>query len=117
MGISPTYKTATPIAPLWQISLVPDSGTFDITGLSTSNFAMLFKDLDSGQETNGIGTFSSLVAAQTLSSGVVVPASIRYQVAATEVIISRKRPVVLVTVGNGGIEPFVLQEDWVVVPL
>lgn len=117
MGLSPTYKTSNPIAPIWQISLVPDSGTFNVTGLTTGSFAMLFKNLDSGAETNGIGTFSNIVAASTLSNGVTVPASVQYQVNSSEVIIGRYRPVVLVTLGNGGIEPFVLQEDWQVVPL
>lgn len=116
MGISPWYKTSVPTAPLWTISLVPDSGALSITGLVLSNFSMLFKNLDTGIETIGVGAFSNLTTSSTTSAGVIIPASIQYQVAASEVVVGRYLPIVLVTLVSG-VQPFVLQEDWEVVTL
>lgn len=116
MSISPWYKTATPTAPIWTVSLVPDSGSFSIANLSSINFSMLFKNLDTGMETTGVGVFSNLTATSTNSFGVAVPASIQYQVDASEVVLGRFQPVVLVTLSNG-IQPFFFDDVWEVVSL
>lgn len=125
MGISPWYKTSNATAPIWTIQLVPDSGTFNVSGLVVGNFALLFRDLDTGVETTGVGTFSIITAAVTVTNAgqttIVSPASVQYQVALAEVPTVpppvRKRVYVLVTLSGGGVEPFQLQEDWVVMPL
>jgi hypothetical protein len=111
MGISPWYKTSTPTAPLWTIQLVPDSGSFVTTGLTTGNFALLIKNLDTGVETSGVGTFSNITAATSTS-----PASVQYQAASGDVNVGNYRLAVLVTVANG-VQPFILTETWEVVPL
>src|SRR5512146_2805602 len=95
MGISPTYKTSIPTAPLWTIQLVPDSGTFSVSGLTVSDFALLIHDLDTGIETTGQGTFSNITAAgtQTINGATVIisPASGQYQVASTDVALGTYR--------------------------
>lgn len=65
--------------PYWSFGLVPDSGTLDITGLSTSDFTLVFID-SSGNERNGDGVFTNLTAA---SGG--NPAMITYQQSANDV--------------------------------
>lgn len=121
MGISPTYKTSIPTAPNWTIQLVPDTGTFNVSGLVAANFALLIHNLDTGAETTGVGTFSTITPAVTTTINgatvVISPASVQYQVAASEVAVGRYRLFVLVTLSGGGIEPFLLQEDWQVLSL
>jgi len=58
----------------WTFQLITDSGDFDTTGLTASNFAYFMRNMSSGIETQGTGTFSNLVAA---SGG--EPAHITYQ--------------------------------------
>ncbi len=111
MGISPYYKTATPTAPRWMIRLVPDSGIFDVTGLSTSAFALLIHNQDTGVETSGAGTFANITAGAGAT-----PSSVQYQAAAADVTLGNFRLAVLVTTGSG-IQPFVITEIWEVVPL
>lgn len=61
------------------ISLAVDSGLLDITGLSTSDFTMLFINLSTEQERTGTGAFSNLAA----GSG-STPASIVYSPSADD---------------------------------
>lgn len=117
MGISPHYKTAAPTAPIWTIQLVPDSGTFSVAGLVPNSFSLLLHNLDTGVETTGQGTFSNITTAVTTTSGgITSPASVQYQAASADVNLGRYRLFVLVTVGNG-IQPFLLDEEWEVLPL
>lgn len=120
MGISPTYKTSIPTAPLWTIQLVPDSGIFNVSGLTVSDFQLLMHNLDTGVETTGAGTFSNIQAAvtQTINGATVIisPASVQYQVASADVTVGKYRLFVLVTVANG-VEAFLFEEDWQVVLL
>lgn len=124
MGISPWYKTSTPTAPTWTIQLVPDSGVFNVSGLVVGNFALLFRNLDTGVETTGQGTFSNITAAVTTTNAgqttIVSPASVQYQVATADIpaqVPMRFRCYVLVTLSGGNIEPFAFGEDWTVLPL
>lgn len=71
MPITPWYKGD--LVPLWTIQLVPDSGVFNVSGLAPSSFALFIKNTDTGVETNGGGTFSSITAATTTT-----PASVQY---------------------------------------
>src|SRR5258708_4515337 len=120
MGISPTYKTSIPTAPIWTIQLVPDSGTFSVAGLLPNRFSLLLHNLSTGVETTGLGTFSNITAAVTSTSGgittILSPASVQYQAVAADVNLGRYRLFVLVTVGNG-VQPFLLAEDWEVLSL
>ena len=121
VGISPWFKTSQPTAPLWTISLVPDSGAFSISGLTTASFALLLHNLATGVETTGVGTFSNLTAAVTTTVNgqtvVLTPALIQYQVAQAEVVLGTYRVYVLATLAGGAVQPFQLQEDWQVVPI
>ncbi|HET8911894.1 MAG TPA: hypothetical protein VFN23_10545, partial [Ktedonobacteraceae bacterium] len=101
MGISPWYRTSSPISPIWTILLVPDTGSFNVAGLAPSNFALLLRNLDTGVETTGQGTFSNIQAATTIS-----PASVQYQLATADVNLGHFRVWVEVTLSTGGIEPF-----------
>jgi len=64
----------------WTLQLIPDSGVFNTTGLTTVNFAYFMRNISSGVETQGTGTFSNLIAA---SGG--NPAQITYQQSAADV--------------------------------
>lgn len=77
MGISPWSQGDG--KPTWPLGLQPDSGTFDISGLSTSDFTMVFIN-SAGQEIIGTGTFSNLTAASSIS-----PAAITYQAGVSDV--------------------------------
>lgn len=117
MGISPWYKTSVPTAPIWTIQLVPDSGVFTVAGLVIGDFGLLLRNLDTGAETTGLGTFSNITAATfTANGGILTHTSVQYQAASADVALGNYRVVVLVTVGSG-VQPFVLEEIWEVVPL
>jgi hypothetical protein len=72
--ITPWYKGDT--SPAWTIQLTPDSGVFSTTGLSTSNFSLIIRNVDSvpPTDTAGTGSFSNLVAGTSVSS----PSTITY---------------------------------------
>jgi hypothetical protein len=78
MPISPWYKGDT--APIWTFQLIPDSGAFNITGLSPSNFSLIIRNVDDVPpvDATGTGTFSNLTAATLNGSVVITPASIQY---------------------------------------
>jgi hypothetical protein len=116
MGISPWYKTNTPTAPKWTIQLVPDTGSFDVTNLTTGNFSLLMRNVDTGVETTGAGTFSNITAAVLSGSTVVTPASVQYQAASGDVVAGMYQNFVLVTLSNG-IEPFKFGELWQVIQI
>ncbi len=80
MAITPWYVGQ--LAPVLTIQLVPDSGQFNIAGLTTANFSLTVHNSDSGVDTAGAGTFANLQPAAT--SG-YAPASIQYQLAAADV--------------------------------
>jgi hypothetical protein len=77
-GITPW--TVGNLAPAWTISLIPDSGSVTMTGLTTSNFSLRIRNNNTGVETTGAGAFSNITAA----SG-ATPASVTYQPAAADV--------------------------------
>lgn len=83
--ITPWYVGKT--APIWNIALVPDSGVLGIGGLSPTNFSLLIKNLDTGDETAGQGTFSNLVAAtiNSVTGAITTPTSIQYQLVSADV--------------------------------
>lgn len=120
MGISPWLKTATPTSPKWIIQLIPDSGTFDVSGLTTGDFELRIQDLKNGNVSAGQGTFSSITAAvtTTINSATVVvsPAQVSYQLDPDDVVLGRYRLTLLVTTSNG-VMPFLVEEDWQVVAL
>lgn len=120
MGISPWFKTSIPTSPKWIIQLIPDSGTFDITGLTTDDFSLRIQDLQTGEVKTGAGAFSSITAAvtTTINSATVIvsPAQVSYQLDSADVVLGRFRIYVLVTTSNG-VVPFLIEEDWRVVAL
>lgn len=65
--------------PFWLFGLQPGTGTLDITGLSTSDFTLVFIDTD-GNERSGDGVFSNLTAASGST-----PALITYAPSANDV--------------------------------
>ena len=67
--------------PYWTFGLQPDDQALDITGLSASNFTLVFID-SSGVERNGDGVFVDLTAASGST-----PAMITYQQSAADVAI------------------------------
>jgi hypothetical protein len=72
MGITPWFRGD---GKPWAFGLEPDSGVFDIAGVSPSDFTLVLVDKTNPQNVRvGTGTFSDLVAA---SGG--NPASITYQ--------------------------------------
>jgi hypothetical protein len=89
--------------------------------MGPGNFALLMRNLDTGAETAGMGTFSNVTLATTTTSGgittITAPASVQYQVAAAEVIVGHYRNTVFVTLIGGGVQPFMIEEDWQVVAL
>src|SRR5579859_1666575 len=67
--------------PFWDLLIEPDSGAFDITGLTTSDFTLQFIDINNNRSVIvGTGTFSSLTAASGSN-----PASIIYAPSAADV--------------------------------
>ena len=58
----------------WTFLLEPDTGDFDITGLTPLNFAYFMRNMSSGVEIQGTGTFSNPIAASGDN-----PAQITYQ--------------------------------------
>lgn len=78
MGISPWSRGDG--KPLWTFSLEPDSGTFDTTGLTTSDFTLVMINVSNEQQiVNGTGTFSNLQAATGST-----PAMISYQISSAD---------------------------------
>ena len=75
-----TPWTQNNLAPAWVISLVPDSGVVNVSGLVAGNFSLRIRNNNSGVETTGAGTFSNITAA----SG-ATPAQVTYQPAAADV--------------------------------
>ena len=64
----------------WTFELEPDSGIFDITGLTTANFSYYMRNISNDTERQGDGTFNNLTAA---SGG--NPAQITYQQSSNDV--------------------------------
>ena len=62
------------------MALQPDEGQLDTTGLTTSDFTMVFVDATTGTPRNGDGVFTDLTAASSSA-----PAMITYQPSANDV--------------------------------
>lgn len=102
MAISPWYKGD--LYPAWVISLVPDTGTFNTTGLTASNFSLIIRNNDplTPTEITGTGTFTGLTAATSTT-----PATIQYQPASADVsTIGNFTVLVQCTFPSGGIQTF-----------
>jgi hypothetical protein len=63
----------------WPFGLQPDTGFFDVTGLTPSDFTLVFLDAN-GNERDGDGIFTNITAATSSS-----PATVTYQQSATDV--------------------------------
>jgi hypothetical protein len=116
--ITPWYIGDT--APTWTVQLIPDSGAFNVTGLTTGSFSLLFRNLTAGTETTGTGTFSSIVAAVTSTVGGVLvvtsPATINYSVATGDAASAGNYQVLIkVTFSSGAVQTLNLG-SWQVVP-
>lgn len=61
MGISPW--TQGDGNPPWTFALEPDSGAFDISGLTISDFNLIMINVSNGQTITAKGTFTNLTAA------------------------------------------------------
>jgi hypothetical protein len=103
MGISPWYVGQ--VLPLWQITLTPDTGTSDVTGLYSSAFTMRFINTLTSAEIVGEGTFSIIQAN---------PAIVQYQLATSDVT-TPGTYTVLVEVDYPGIDVFSLG-TWQLLP-
>jgi hypothetical protein len=101
--------------PVWKISLVPDSGAFDVTGLSAGNFSMILHNRDTGVETAGAGTFSSVTAAVITNGVVVTPAYVQYTLGAADVATASTNSIYIVITSSGKTQTFRISE-WDVVP-
>ena len=64
----------------WTFELEPDSGIFDISGLTTANFTYYMRNISNDVERQGDGTFNNLTAASGSD-----PAMITYQQSANDV--------------------------------
>jgi hypothetical protein len=109
MAITPWYRGDT--LPAWPISLTTDSGSINVTSLSSSNFSMLIHNSDTGVETTGTGSFTNLTAASGST-----PASILYQPSSADVAtLGNYILFVVITWPGGGIETLSLG-TWQVIP-
>lgn len=70
MGITPW--TQGDGAPPWTFALELDSGIFDITGLSTSDFSLVMINISNQQSKTATGVFSSLTAASGSNPATIV---------------------------------------------
>jgi hypothetical protein len=61
MGISPWAQGDG--SPPWTFELEPDSGNFDISGLTTSDFNLIMINVSNEQTTTATGTFTNLTTA------------------------------------------------------
>ena len=78
MGITPW--TQGNLSPAWVISLIPDSGYVNTSGLSASSFSLRIHNNASGTETTGGGTFSNITTGTSST-----PATVTYQPVAADV--------------------------------
>ena len=95
--------------PIWKISLVPDTGTFDVSTLGPSNFSLLIRNTDDvpATETNGTGIFSNVTAAVTSGATIVSHASVQYLASSADVAtLGNYILFVIVTFAGGGTETF-----------
>ena len=97
MGITPWFVGQ--VSPVWTINILPDSGTFNASGLVPSNFSMVFRNTDASGivDINGTGTFSNV----TVASG-SAPATVQYTPSSTDVQnAANYRALVKVVTGTG----------------
>ena len=100
MAISPWIKSQyqTQLAPSWTETLVTDSGTANLTGLSDAALTVYFKNISNGVETQGTGTLHIVQAN---------PGIVSYQPVAADVVVGMYHTRVFVAFSNGP-EPFEL---------
>jgi len=97
--------------PIWKISLVPDTGTFDVSMLVPSNFSLLIRNTDDipATETNGTGVFSNVTPAVYTGAAITSHASVQYLVSAADVAnLGNYMLFLTVTFPSGGIETFAM---------
>lgn len=105
MSISPWYKGDT--MPIWTFALVPDSGAFNVTGLSTSNFALIIRNVDDVPpvDNNGTGIFSNLMAATMSGNTIITPAFVQYAPSSADVVnLGNFQLLIVITYPGGGIQ-------------
>ena len=117
MAISPWYQGNT--GKVWQLQCIPDSGSYDFTGLSTSSFSLTFRNNDTGVETTGTGTFSNVTNAVVTGTApyqvVTSPATVYYQVSSGDVAILGNYELLLTITFSDG--PLTLDlGKWQVIP-
>lgn len=109
MAITPWYQGDT--VPAWTIPLVLDTGVFNTSLLSPSNFALLIRNTDTNVETTGTGVFSSLTAASGST-----PAQIAYAPSTTDTSTPGNYALfIAVTYPSGAVETLSLGA-WQVIP-
>ncbi len=112
MAITPWYVGQ--LSPAWVISLVPDKGVVNISGLVTGNFSLLIRNIGTatgaGSETSGLGTFSAITAAVTTMVDdelqIISHASVQYQLASADVVVASKYHLFVIVNFVNGPEPF-----------
>jgi hypothetical protein len=85
MSINPWYRGDT--MPIWKISLIPDTGTFDISALGPSNFSLIIRNIDDipQSDTVGTGIFSNVTAAVLSGATIISHASVQYLASSSDV--------------------------------
>jgi hypothetical protein len=107
MPITPWFKGDT--MPIWKISLIPDTGYFDVSTLSPTNFSLLIKNTDAmpATETAGTGIFSNVTAAVTNGNVIVSHAYVEYLASSADVAnLGNFVLFVIVTFAGGATETF-----------
>ncbi len=115
MSLSPWYKGDT--APAWTFQLIPDTGAFSITGLSTSNFSLIIRNTDDVPpvDSNGTGTFSNLTAATLNGSIVTTPASVQYSPSSADVANLGNFQLFVIVTYSGGATQTINAGSWQVI--
>lgn len=103
--------------PIWRLSLVPDTGTFDVSGLTPANFALLIKNSSATPTTTtaGTGVFSNVAAAVLSGSTITSHASVQYLPSAADVATLGDYEVFVVVTFPGSLVQTLSIGDWEVI--
>ncbi len=107
MPITPWYLGDT--MPIWKLSLIPDTGAFNVSTLGPSNFSLLIKNIDTipSTETSGTGIFSNVTAAVMNGASIAAPAYVEYLPSSTDVAnLGNYVLFVIVTFSSGATQTF-----------
>lgn len=106
MPITPWYVSDQ--APAWTITLNTDSGTTNLTGLTTSAFTAKIKNNATGVVSTGTGTFTI----QQTNPGII-----QYQTSSADVSTIGIYTVYVVVAFSNGPQTFLVERNWSIIPL